>query len=303
MFKSKGVATINSMKINLKPGKYVVAVSGGVDSMVLLNMLSNDHIEVIVAHLDHGIRPDSFKDRRLVQKVAQKYGFTFEYEEANLGAQASEALARENRYKFLQKVKEKHKADAIITAHHQDDLLETAILNMLRGSGRKGLTSLGSSNELIRPLLNFSKQEILKYAKANNIEWREDSTNEDTKYLRNYLRKNILSRFSEQDKKSLLDNLNNMQAVNDQLDSLLLEKIKNASKDSSSIKRRWFNSLPHNVACEVMASWLRQSGINEFDKKLIEKIVIDAKVNQPGKQIDVRKNHKIYASKDDLSLK
>src|SRR5688572_27728765 len=133
------------MKINVAPGKYIVAVSGGVDSMVLLHLLSqHSQSELIVAHFDHGIRPDSAEDRKLVEKTAKKYGLEFVYREGELGPGASEAEAREARYGFLQIIKVKHNAKAIVTAHHQDDMLETAIINMLRGTGRKGLSSLVS---------------------------------------------------------------------------------------------------------------------------------------------------------------
>jgi tRNA(Ile)-lysidine synthetase-like protein len=131
------------MKIQLPKGRYVVAVSGGVDSVVLLDALSKlPNLELVVAHLDHGIREDSIEDRRFVASLAASYGLVFEYGEGRLGSGASEATAREARYNFLRGVKMKHDAKAIITAHHQDDLIETAILNMLRGTGRKGLTSL-----------------------------------------------------------------------------------------------------------------------------------------------------------------
>src|SRR5690606_26701133 len=105
--------------------KYIVAVSGGVDSVVLLDMLSKktEH-ELIVAHFDHGIRPDSHEDAAFVQKLAQRYGHTFEMKREELGAYASEATARERRYAFLGALAKKHQA-AVMTAHHLDDLVET----------------------------------------------------------------------------------------------------------------------------------------------------------------------------------
>src|SRR5437764_343012 len=128
-----------------KPGKYVVAVSGGVDSVALLDMLArSDDLKLVVAHFDHGIRKDSAKDRKFVEDLAKNYDLPFVYEEGHLGSGTSEAVARGARYDFLHRVKKSHGAQAIITAHHQDDVLETAIINLLRGTGRKGLTSLTS---------------------------------------------------------------------------------------------------------------------------------------------------------------
>src|SRR6185369_2891937 len=122
------------MQLKVRPGKYVVAVSGGVDSMVLLELLrQKPKLELIVAHFDHGIRPESGEDRKLVQRIAKHYELPFVYVEGHLGASASEALAREARYAFLRKVQAEQGAEAIITAHHQDDMLETAIMDLMRG--------------------------------------------------------------------------------------------------------------------------------------------------------------------------
>src|SRR6266540_5641084 len=150
-----------SMKVSVKPGKYVVAVSGGVDSMVLLHMLhQGPGLQLIVAHFEHGIRPDSDSDRKLVEAAAKHYGLPFRFAHGNLGPQASEAAARQARYAFLRMVQKESGAQGVITAHHQDDLIETAIINLLRGTGRKGLSALASTDDLIRPLLAATKADI-----------------------------------------------------------------------------------------------------------------------------------------------
>lgn len=178
------------------PGSYVVAVSGGVDSMALLHLLrKNPGLDLVVAHFDHGIRDNSSEDRKFVQTFAKANGLKFVYEEGNLGAGASEARARDARYKFLHKTVEDTGSAAIVTAHHQDDVLETAIINLLRGSGRKGLTSLGNRPGIERPLLSVPKRDLVAYAKDQGLRWREDSTNQDLDYLRNYVRHRLLPRF------------------------------------------------------------------------------------------------------------
>ena len=184
------------MDVSLKPGKYVVAVSGGVDSMVLLDLLKDQpHLKLIVAHYDHGIRPDSAKDRQLVQDVAAAYHLPMVFENGKLGSTASEATARQARYEFLERTRQTHSARAILTAHHQDDVLETAIINLIRGTGRRGLTALSSQPLIIRPLLHVSKADIRAYAEKQQLKWHEDSTNQDEKYLRNYIRRNWLPQF------------------------------------------------------------------------------------------------------------
>src|SRR5689334_5856697 len=115
------------MDVSLSPGSYVVAVSGGVDSMTLLDLLRQQpHLKLVVAHFDHGIRPDSYVDRQLIQDVTKRHNVPFVFDTASLGSGASEATARQARYNFLRRVHNATGAKAIVTAHHQDDLLETA---------------------------------------------------------------------------------------------------------------------------------------------------------------------------------
>ena len=174
----------------LKPGTYCVAVSGGVDSVALLHMLiqahSNDSHGFVVAHFDHGTRPDSASDAEFVQGLATQYDLACEVKREELGKDVSEEYARERRYEFLKSAAKKHHA-TLITAHHADDIVETITINMVRGTGWRGLAAMGSQN-VLRPLVHTRKQEILQYAKQNMLSWREDSTNATDKYLRNRLR-------------------------------------------------------------------------------------------------------------------
>lgn len=167
--------------------KYIVAVSGGVDSVVLLDMLSKAVKEsLIVAHFDHGIREDSAEDARFVQELAEKYGYEFVTRREELGSEVSEALARERRYTFLRDIAQKHNA-SIVTAHHLDDLVETIALNMQRGTGWRGVAAFGATIQ--RPLIDIPKASLHAYALSNGLVWREDSTNKSDKYARNRVRK------------------------------------------------------------------------------------------------------------------
>ena len=166
--------------------RYVVAVSGGVDSVVLLHMLAKrPNAELVVAHFDHGIRSDSASDALFVADLAGNYGLPFESKREELGKGASEDLARTRRYEFLRHVAKKYDAK-IVTAHHGDDAVETVAINLTRGTGWRGLAVLDS--DVIRPLMDMSKQDILAYAKKHKLEWREDSTNSSDVYLRNRIR-------------------------------------------------------------------------------------------------------------------
>ncbi len=181
--------------------KYVVAVSGGVDSMVLLDMLVREGShELVVAHFDHGIRVDSHKDAQLVQKVAEKYGLPFEKRREVLGKNASEALARERRYAFLRSVAARHQAK-IITAHHLDDVVETVAINITRGTGWRGLAVMDT--DIVRPLVDIEKNDLIAYAHRKALQWREDSTNNSDVYLRNALRRKIGPALEMQQKREL----------------------------------------------------------------------------------------------------
>jgi tRNA(Ile)-lysidine synthase TilS/MesJ len=233
--------------------------------------------------------------------LAANHGLPFVYAEGRLGQRISEAAAREARYTFLRKVRAAAGADAIITAHHEDDLLETAILNLLRGTGRKGLSSLQNTADIRRPLLDTSKRTIHIYAKANGLKWHEDSTNADTSYLRNYIRHRLLPRFDEPFRTKLRHIISNAAGHNAEIDRLLTNQL-HMQPAGNELDRHWLIMLPHAVAREVLAAWLRARGIRDFDKKALERIVVAAKTFAPGKQIDVNARHVINVEKTRLVI-
>lgn len=296
-------ATAKSLAdVTLAPGAYVLAVSGGVDSMVLLDVLARrPALQLIAAHYDHGIRKDSARDRLLVQTAAAHLGLPFEYEEGMLGAQASEATARNRRYGFLERVRRTYGAQAIVTAHHQDDVLETAILNLVRGTGRRGLTSLASSATLVRPLLYIAKSDIHAYAAANGIAWREDSTNADQTYLRNYIRARLLPRFDAVARAKLLAIIARQRRVNAELDGLLASLLQTHSA-ASQLDRRWFTQLPHAAAKEVLAYWFRRHGVGGFDAPALERLAVAAKTFRPGTSADITAGARLAVTSRVLAL-
>ena len=170
--------------------RYLVAVSGGIDSVVLLDQLvaAGEH-ELIVAHFDHGIRTDSADDVRFVAGLAKKHGLPFESQRKELGSKASEDQARRCRYGFLRMMALKHRA-SIVTAHHADDVIETIAINLKRGTGWRGIAVM-HAQDIVRPLLAMTKQDIRRYALRKRLEWVEDSTNYSDDYLRNQLRQRI----------------------------------------------------------------------------------------------------------------
>jgi tRNA(Ile)-lysidine synthetase-like protein len=285
-----------------KPGKYVVAVSGGIDSIVLLHMLQKQPgLELTVAHFDHGMRQVSAEDREFVQKLVKDYGLQFVYEEGRLGVGASEANARAARYSFLRRVKQASDARAIITAHHQDDVLETAIINVLRGTGRKGLTALQNQPDVIRPLLSVTKKDLLKYAQTNELKWREDKSNQNLDYLRNYVRHKIMPRLGANGRRKLLKLVNQTRDINAELDTLLVKQLEVQSVNKL-LERALFNQLPHRVAREVMATWLRSQAASGFDSKTLERLVVAAKTASSGQTFPVLGGYSLKVNKHNLAL-
>lgn len=291
------------MDIEVEPGTYVVAVSGGVDSMALLDILARrPDLKLTVAHFDHGMRKDSHKDRRLVQKTAATYNLPFVYDEGKLGEDASEDTARKARYEFLHRVKQATGAHGIITAHHQDDLLETAIINLIRGTHRRGITAMQSVDGIIRPALHLPKSELLAHARRRGLKWHEDPTNFNTRYLRNFVRYRILPSFDKQQRNKLLMLIHGTRVINRQIDALLVNQLHLQPK-INVLDRYWFTMLPHTVAREALALWLRHNGIRNYDRRLIERLVIGSKTLMPVSYMDVNKNYIISVGKEKLALK
>lgn len=325
---------IEGMRITVGAGTYVVAVSGGVDSIVLLHLLmqqykptahpsigagqdspqpsvkkakgsklraQDSNRRFVVAHFDHGIRPDSSKDRQLVKDIARKYGLPFVHEKGSLGPGTSEAKARKARYEFLRRVQKASGAHAIITAHHEDDVLETAIINLLRGSGRRGLPALQSHEHMVRPLLGYGKEHIRDYANMQALQWREDPTNEDMRYLRNYVRHKLLSKFSAGQRAQLSILLEQLTKINKELD-VHIDNFLHIQPAIDMLNRQWFISLPHDIAKEATLTWLRRHGVQNLNRKNIEKIVVAMKTFQTGKRIDIDKTHTLYVKRYLLAL-
>ena len=180
----------------LNKSKLLVCVSGGVDSMVLINLLKRLNYDVSIAHCNFNLRNDeSDLDEDFVKSYAFNNSIQFFSKSfvTQLRKHSMQMAARNLRYKWFYNILKTEKLDYIITAHHLDDSLETFILNLSRASGIEGLTGIKQLNDVIaRPLLVFSKNEILNYAKANSIKWREDSTNKKNNYQRNQIRNEII---------------------------------------------------------------------------------------------------------------
>ncbi|MDY3978805.1 MAG: tRNA lysidine(34) synthetase TilS [Tidjanibacter sp.] len=185
--------------------RILLTVSGGVDSMVMLNLFARAGYNIGVAHCNFQLRgEESDEDEVLVEKEAAKWNLPFynrrfaTKQEMEQTGESVQMAARRLRYAWFNELCTDEGYDLISVAHHADDSIETFFINLLRGTGLKGLTGINVVNgRIIRPLLFASRHEITDYAMSNHIPFREDSSNRSTKYLRNKIRLGIVPRLRE----------------------------------------------------------------------------------------------------------
>jgi tRNA(Ile)-lysidine synthase len=189
----------------LQNSKFYIAVSGGIDSMVLVHLFQHFRLEFGLLHCNFKLRgEESDADMRFIHDYAEannlqlKIGF---FETAKIAKELKlsvQVAARELRYQWFYEQMAENDVDFVATAHHLDDSLETVLINLSRGTGLDGLTGIPDRiDKIFRPLLPFSREEIENYATRNNIKWREDSSNASDKYLRNKIRHSIVPIFKE----------------------------------------------------------------------------------------------------------
>ena len=188
---------INKYGLNTK--KLIIAVSGGPDSVALLNLLKKQGLDLHVAHLNHGLRDaESDKDAEFVKNIAESLGLPYTIEKREVPEKGSlQQQAREVRYNFFKDVAKDKQTNIVVLAQHKDDQLETVLMNFFRGAGLRGLTGIKEFSsfdelDLFRPLLAYTKEEILQYLKDNNLKYRTDSSNTKEKYSRNKFRLKVI---------------------------------------------------------------------------------------------------------------
>lgn len=257
--------------------------------MVLLDILRRQpNLELIVAHFDHGIRKNSIDDRNFVHLYSMSHNLAFVSMRGSLGAQASEAQARAARYNFLRRICKKYNAQAIITAHHSDDVLETAIINLLRGTGRRGLTALRSQHGLLRPLLAATKQQLYEYAVANGLEWVEDQTNRNTNYLRNYVRLQLVPRFTSANRQKFQQIIVRQNQLNTAIDTGLAAYLQSVLQTQlgpgAQLPRYTLIMLPDSVGLELLQAVIKQVIGHTIERDLLKRALLFAKTAKPHKR-------------------
>lgn len=199
LFKTK----LKELLPNYNKHQFLLAVSGGADSMVLAHLMTQIDAKIEIAHINYKLRSeDSDKDAELVQEFCEKHYIPFhcyivsEKDEKPSGS--IQLWARELRYQFFRDIMKNRSLSHLVTAHHLNDQLETFVINLSRGSGIKGLAGIpNNENEILRPLLDFSKEEIYHFAEAHSVAFREDKSNQKQDYLRNKIRHSVVPKLEE----------------------------------------------------------------------------------------------------------
>ena len=189
-------------KMNLPPGPALVAVSGGSDSIALLDLLTHSRVaaslELHVAHLDHGISPDSATAADQVRALSERYTLPFRLGRLELGSGATETAARAARYAWLHRQADELAAELIITAHHRDDQVETVLMRILNGSGPAGLAGMAPrAGRIARPLLPFGREELNHHVHSRGLTPWDDPANRDLRHLRVWIRVELLPALRE----------------------------------------------------------------------------------------------------------
>jgi len=275
--------------------KKILAVSGGIDSVVMLHYFHDDS-QAVVAHFNHGIRANSQDDQRFVEWLASNYGLEFVTKDAELGMSASEADARAARYAFLSSVCEEY-GGRLYVAHHRDDVLESIAINLLRGTGWRGLAPFRNAS-VERPLLEWTKNDIYHYAAEHKLSFRQDQTNTEDIYLRNRVR-SALAGLPEDDKRRLFRLYQHQCKIADKIKQL----VDGILADSENyIDRDVFRRLDSQVSLELLRELLLRQGISQTRPQMLR--ILDAIKNyQPGKKYPLNRSDFIQIYKYHFSIK
>ncbi|MFY0483677.1 tRNA lysidine(34) synthetase TilS [Flavobacterium sp. PLA-1-15] len=289
----------------LQGKRLLLAISGGVDSMVMLDLFQKTDFVMAIAHCNFQLRgQESEGDQAFIEKYAKENNIALFVTQFDTKAFAEDyklsiqVAARELRYNWFYELLETNNYDFILTAHHADDNIETFLINLSRGSGLDGFTGIPMQNDkTIRPLLIFGREEILDYANQSNIQWREDSSNTSDKYLRNKIRQeivpvlktlnaNFISSFQ-----NTLENLQQSMTLVDDASRIVYRKVVEDEENQKKINLKELLQLPNYKA--YLYEWLKPFGFKAWNDiySLVE--------SQSGKQI-FSENFKLLKDRDYL---
>ena len=278
--------------------RWLVAVSGGADSVALLHLLHRAGFRnLIVCHLDHRLRGRaSTGDARFVQRLATSLGLKCESARADVRAimhasgESLETAARRARHAFYAACARKHRCHRILLAHHADDQAETVLWNLLRGShGLKGMSETQEINvngrklELIRPLLDIRRAVLVAWLRKAGLKWREDASNREPFTIRNRLRHEAIPLLAEITKRDPVEALTRGARDNaacQQMESIILQQTR-VTDPQGRLHLGALRALPPSLQRRAIADFLRTQGIPRIDRALLDRAVA---LLEPGAQ-------------------
>ena len=301
---------ISSKNLIGKEESVLLAISGGVDSMVMLYLFQQSAINFHVAHCNFSLRGKaSDADEKLVENYTSENGIPFHHITFNTKEFAGrekisiQLAARKLRYNWFREIMQKENLQKLATAHHLDDNIETFFINLNRGTGLKGLKGISyKENNIIRPLIGFNKEELYAFAKENHIPFREDKSNEDSKYLRNWFRNDLLPLWeikNPQFKKIMSNNLEILSRQGTLYQEWLEEKIGNLRIEAKSgkISIQSSTSLPDPGL--LLFEIFQEYGFTFSD---MEQLAETLKNPNSGKKFE-SDSHRLFIDRDFVFLK
>ncbi len=292
----------------------VIGVSAGPDSMCLLDLLQKKTTKIVVCHINHNVRKESIEEEKYITKYCQDKNIILEkttinnYQENNF-----ENEARKKRYMFYEEILKKYNSKTLLLAHHGDDLIETILMKISRGSNLEGYAGIKEiSNvknyQIIRPLLKYTKEDIINYNKSNNIKYYNDSSNQSTNYTRNRYRLNILPLLKKEDKnihKKYLKYSKTLIEYDDYIKREVKRNINNVYKDNI-INIDNLNKLDtfliKNILYNIMNN-IYQNKNNIITDRHIQNIISLLNNTKPNIKIDLPNNKEIVKEYNKLIIK
>ena len=316
------------MKINTlwnKEDKIAIALSGGVDSIVLFHLLvteyKDSYKELVVFHINHGLREESYEEAEFVEKFVKDFDVKFYKEELNMSDlerdshTSEEMLARELRYQAFNKMAKLEGVTKLLTAHHKNDQVENILMRLLTGRSIDHSLAICEEIEMAgltiyRPLLNSLKAELEEYAKEKNLHYYVDATNFDTDYTRNNIRHNIVPLLNDINSGSF-DNLINFanyyQNINNNLKKAILSNKDNyifsRDKDKISLVKDKFLELNEEEMYFLLKDLITDElGVFDVKQKAIFDVISSLKKNTGNKSYDLKNNLKIISQYETLYI-
>ena len=297
----------------------ITATSGGPDSMALLSLLiklsKTKKITIICAHVNHNLRKESQEEAIMVEKYANENNLIFEKMEINHYEGNTENYARTQRYNFFEKLIKKYNATYLLTAHHGDDLTETILMRMVRGSSLKGYSGFQEITDketykIYRPLITKTKDELLNYVKTNNIPYAVDKTNFSEEYTRNRYRLNILPILKKENKSVHLKFLKfseTLKLYDDHINKEANEKL-NKVYQNNNLNLKLFENEDELIKRKILYQILNNlyykniSLITDNHVELILNIIEsprpNLKINLPNKVLVIKNYQNLYFTKN-----